>query len=185
MLSPIEVELLPHDPEWAIRAEAEARLLAAAIGPALLIVHHIGSTAIAGICAKPVLDLMPVVADLAALEARRGEIEALGYEWWGERGLPGRRYCTKSDPASGRRLVQAHCYRDGSSEIDRHLAFRDYLRERPDLAAEYGREKERCRQLHADDSHAYSDCKNAWIQRVEAEALMHHAVGPAARPGVR
>jgi len=173
MLSPIPVELLPHDPEWALRAAEESRALAAAIGPALLAVHHVGSTAIAGIRAKPILDLMPVVSSLAALETRRGEIEALGYEWWGERGLPGRRYCTQTDPATGRRQVQLHCYEAGSSEVVRHLAFRDYLRERPELAAEYDREKERCRQLHPEDSHAYSDCKGPWIRRVERQALEH------------
>jgi GrpB-like predicted nucleotidyltransferase (UPF0157 family) len=118
---------------------------------------------------------MPVVTNLAELDSRRREIEALGYEWWGELGLAGRRYCSKSDPETGRRLVQLHCYAEGSSEITRHLAFRDYLREHPDVARVYDREKARCQTLHPNDSHAYGDCKDGWIKKVEAEALAHYS----------
>ncbi len=171
MPPPFKVELLSYDPSWTERAAAEAQALASALGPVLLTVHHVGSTAIPGISAKPVLDLMPVVTSLQGLDRHGGEIEALGYEWWGEFGLPGRRYCTKSDPGTRRRLVQLHCYEDGSSEIERHLAFRDYLRERPDIARAYEREKTRCQKLHPDDSHAYSDCKSASIKAIEDEAL--------------
>jgi GrpB-like predicted nucleotidyltransferase (UPF0157 family) len=175
MPPPFKVELLPHDPRWASNAADESRALAAAIGSGLLNVHHVGSTAIPGIHAKPVLDLMPVVTNLAELDSRRREIEALGYEWWGELGLAGRRYCSKSDPETGRRLVQLHCYAEGSSEITRHLAFRDYLREHPDVARVYDREKARCQTLHPSDSHAYGDCKDGWIKKVEAEALAHYS----------
>jgi GrpB-like predicted nucleotidyltransferase (UPF0157 family) len=103
----------------------EARLFAEALGLNLRIVHHIGSTAIPGIRAKPILDLMPVVRSLAELDKCQGKVKALGYDWWGEFGLPGRRYCTKSDPKAGYRTVQLHCYEAGSTEIKRHLAFRD------------------------------------------------------------
>jgi len=174
MPPPFRVELLPHDPSWTRNAEAESRALAAAVGPCLLQVHHIGSTAIPGIRAKPVLDLMPVVARLAELDGRRPEIEALGYEWWGELGLPGRRYCTKSDRRSGKRLIQLHCYAEGSLEITRHLAFRDYLRARPDVARAYDQMKVRCQSLHPNDSHAYGDCKDGWIERTEVHALAYY-----------
>ena len=174
MPPPIKVELLPHDPRFAHLADVEARLLAQALGPNLWVVHHIGSTAIPAIRAKPILDLMPVVGSMAELDKCRGEIEALGYAWWGEYGLPGRRYCSKSDPKTGRRIAQLHCYENGSTEITRHLAFRDYLRARPELAAEYDRVKAECQRQHPDDSHAYSDCKAAWIKDAEANALKWH-----------
>jgi GrpB-like predicted nucleotidyltransferase (UPF0157 family) len=152
-------------------ATNEGARLAAALGPILLAVHHVGSTAIPGIMAKPIVDLLPVVTDLNALDAHQRKLVALGYAWWGEFGLPGRRYCTRDDAATGQRLTQLHCYVFGSAEINRHLAFRDYLRQQPDVARAYEREKLRCRELHPNDSHAYSDCKSQWIVAIEAEAL--------------
>ena len=169
--APFPVELVPHDPLWAEQAAEEGRKLAAALGPVLVTVHHAGSTSIPGIMAKPVIDLWPVAASLAALDGLRPMVEALGYRWWGEFGLPGRRYCSKDDPETGRRLVQLHFYEAGSREIDRHLAFRDHLRAHPEVARAYEREKIACRDRHPDNSHAYSQCKQAWIDRVEADAL--------------
>ncbi|QIH09398.1 MULTISPECIES: GrpB family protein [unclassified Pseudomonas] len=168
---PIKVELRPHDPQWAEQACRVAGTLHAALGDNLLQVHHIGSTAIPGIVAKPVLDLLPEVRSLAELDACQRALQELGYAWRGELGLPGRRYCSLDDPDSGQRLVQLHCYAQGSPEIERHLAFADHLRQHPGIAQQYQQEKLRCQALHPGDSHAYSDCKDAWIQRVQAQAL--------------
>ena len=171
MPSPIKVELLPHDPDWSRFANAEARLLAGGLGPNLRIVHHIGSTAIPSIRAKPILDFMPVVGNLAELDECQDKIKALGYDWWGELGLPGRRYCTKSNPKTGQRTVQLHCYENGSTEITRHLAFRDYLRAHPGLAAEYDHLKAECQCRYPNDLHAYGDCKEVWIRKAETNAI--------------
>jgi GrpB-like predicted nucleotidyltransferase (UPF0157 family) len=166
------VELVSHNRAWPAAATAEGERLISALGSVLLVVHHIGSTAVPGIIAKPILDLLPIVTSIDVLDEHRSDLEALGYEWWGELGLPGRRYCTRSDPVTGQRLIQLHCYAHGASEINRHLAFRDYLRHRPDIAEAYAREKERCRMLHPENSHAYSDCKGPWIACIESEAIL-------------
>jgi GrpB-like predicted nucleotidyltransferase (UPF0157 family) len=166
---------VPHDPTWADQARRESDRLIAATGDVILTVHHIGSTAIPGIHAKPILDLIPVVRSLADFDSSRQAVEGLGYAWWGEYGLPGRRYCTFDDPRAGQRTMQLHCFEQSSPQITRHIAFRDYLRSHPNLAREYDAEKARCQDCHPLDSHAYGDCKEAWIRRIEAQALSVHA----------
>lgn len=167
--------LAPHDPDWARQARAEADRWHAKLGSALIAVHHIGSTAIPGIAAKPILDLLPLFHDLETMERAKPAIVALGYEWLGAYGLPGRRYCRRDDPATGRRLVQAHAYVTDDPEATRHLAFRDYLRADPARAAAYEAEKRRCAQAHPEDIGAYSACKSPWIKAAEARALKEYA----------
>ena len=141
------------------------------LGDNLLRVHHIGSTAIPYVVAKPIVICFP-----SSLVLRNSM--AAGKAWrlpvtsgMGPYGLPQRRYCVRDDPESGGRLFQVHCFADGSSEIVRHLAFRDYLIAHPTIAEDYSAEKLRCRNLHAQDSHAYGDCKSAWVSRTEIRAL--------------
>jgi GrpB-like predicted nucleotidyltransferase (UPF0157 family) len=142
-----------------------------AVGPDLLEIHHIGSTSVEGLPAKPVIDLLPVLADDVALDAMRLAVEDMHYEWMGAFGLPGRRYCRLSDPVSGTRAVQAHAYAKGSSEITRHLAFRNWLRADRANRQAYSKQKYRCAARHPDDPSAYATCKSPWIAEMEAVAL--------------
>jgi GrpB-like predicted nucleotidyltransferase (UPF0157 family) len=175
------VELHPHSAEWAAVAAREGERLVAALGEERLVaVHHIGSTSIPGIRAKPVVDLVAEVRNLAALDEAADLMRDLGYRWWGEHGIPGRRYCTLHDATTGRRLVHLHCYAAGSPRVEGHLAFRDYLRARPERAKDYEAEKLRCRALWPDDRRAYTAAKSAWIDAVEREAL---ACRPSGRAG--
>ena len=84
------VELVRHEAAWPALAADEAVRLHRHVS-SILEIHHIGSTSIPSIVAKPVLDIMPVVRSLDALAAQRDAIEALGYAWHGEFGLTGRR----------------------------------------------------------------------------------------------
>ena len=174
MLPPYAVRLLPHDPRWAEQASVEASRILRAIWPSVNEMHHVGSTAVPGIAAKPIIDLVGVAPELATIEAARPKLEALGYAWHGEYGLEGRRFCTLTDPASGLRRFHLHCYAVGDHSIRRHLAFRDYLRARPDQAEAYQAMKRGCAEKHPDDSHAYTECKDRWIKRVEADALKYY-----------
>lgn len=171
MIDTIPVELHPHSVHWAEMARAEIARLHEALGGVLVTVHHIGSTSIPGIMAKPIVDLIPVVSDLDSLDRNMPLVEAIGYRCFGELGLPGRRYCRRNDPVTGKRAYQLHCYAEGSPEIDRHLAFADYLRSHPAIAKEYEAEKIRAAALHPDNTLDYNAAKNDWIKRTEREAL--------------
>ena len=152
-------------------ARAEIARLHGALGSVLVTVHHIGSTSIPGIMAKPIVDLIPVVTGLDTLDQHMQLVKSIGYECLGEFGLPGRRYCRRNDLVTGKRAYQLHCYANGSLEIDRHLAFASYLRAHPAIAKEYEAEKIRAAELHPDDTYKYSDAKNDWIKRIEKDAL--------------
>ena len=154
------VILVAYDREWpAMAAVHAARLMEMAT--VFVDVHHMGSTAVPDMVAKPVIDLIGVVTSLDELYAVRGRVEALGYAWRGENGVAGRRYAVLLG-ADGQRIVQLHCFAQGSLHIGRHLAFRDYLRAFPDAAAAYAAEKYRAQALYRDDSGAYTDEKTAW-----------------------
>jgi len=89
------VDLVPHRREWAEMARVEAARLTCAIGPEIVVgIHHIGSTSIPGIHAKPTIDLMPLVTTLREFDMREAAVRTLGYEWRGEFGIPGRRFLT-------------------------------------------------------------------------------------------
>lgn len=163
------VELVPPNDEWPARALAAGQHFAQALGDNLVAMHHIGSTSIPGIHAKPIIDLLPEVRSLELLDQARTQIEALGYEFWGEYGLPGRRFCPRSE--NGKRTTNVHCYQTGAPELGRHLAFRDYLRAHPEKALAYEAEKMRCAALHPDDAYAYTDCKSDWIRAAERAAV--------------
>jgi GrpB-like predicted nucleotidyltransferase (UPF0157 family) len=173
MPPPIKVELLPHSPSWAVDAKTENLRLIQALEGVFIVIHHIGSTTIPGIHAKPIVDLLPVVTNVSELDRQASVFVRLGYQYWGEYGMPGRRYCTLDDPSTGKRKFQLHCFESGSVEIERHLAFRDFLRANPEKAQEYDAEKRRCRELYPNDSHAYSDAKAKWIAAQLPAALMY------------
>ena len=168
---PRPVALAPHDPRWSVRAEALIADLQAAAPGVFVAVHHVGSTAVPGLMAKPVIDLLGEAGSLAEIAAARSTLEPLGYRWRGEHGFAGRRYFTRDDPDSGMRGVNLHVYAAGNLALAWHLAFRDRLRAEPATAAAYEREKSRCAALHPDDSGAYAACKKAWTDGVAAEAV--------------
>ena len=163
--------LVAPDPEWPVQANAEADRWRTAGLQGLVTIHHIGSTSVPGLPAKPIIDLLPVFESLEELDTNRAKLETLGFEWMGEFGLPGRRYLRRDDPQTGKRLIQAHCYARGTSEITRHLAFRDALRTNAPLRAAYSSVKAACAARHPGDPHAYGDCKADWIEKAERDAL--------------
>ena len=158
------------DPRWSDLAEEEIKELIARI-PTLVGVQHIGSTSVPGLPAKPIIDLLPIFPDAATQAASQDLFEAMGYEWLGEYGLPGRAYARKSDPDSGTRVFHAHGYVEGDPNIVRHIAFRDVLRENTTLRAAYTSVKAACAARHTDGGEHYANCKSRWITKAEALAI--------------
>ena len=170
----MRVRVVPHDPAWKQTFEAEADAIGRALGDIVAAVHHIGSTAIPGIPAKPIIDILLEVGDIAKLDARQSALEQLGYEGLGEFGIAGRRYFRKDDVA-GDRTHQVHAFQSNSPEIARHFAFRDYMITHPGAAQAYGELKQRLAQQHPNDIQAYMDGKDAFIKEHQAKALAWRA----------
>ena len=162
--------LAPPDPGWSEMAGDEAMRWRDTV-PGLVAVHHIGSTSVAGLPAKPIIDLLPVFKGEAERDAAADAVRLMGYEWLGEFGLPGRAYARLSDPETGIRRFHAHGYPEGHADIRRHLAFRDALRENAALRAAYTSVKAACAARHPEGGAAYGDCKSGWIDKAERRAL--------------
>ncbi|MEM9472716.1 MAG: GrpB family protein [Pseudomonadota bacterium] len=162
--------VVPHDPGWKTAFAAEAALIGAALGGEIVRLHHIGSTAIPNILAKPIIDLLGVVADLDSLDMNSAAMEGLGYEVMGAFGIEGRRYFRKID-AAGRRTHHLHVFTEGSPHIERHLAFRDYLTEHPAVAAAYSDLKANLTSQGTPSWDSYIEGKDPFITVTEADAL--------------
>ena len=174
------VQVVPHDVAWKGQFQAEADLIAGALGDIVVALHHIGSTAIPGIFAKPIIDVLLEVADLERLGRRSRALEGLGYEALGEYGIVGRRYFRKNN-LSGVRTHHIHAFRSNNVEIERYLAFRDYMIEHPEEARRYGELKRELATQHSEDIEAYMDGKDAYIkEQLSIAVAWRTAGGPTA-----
>jgi GrpB-like predicted nucleotidyltransferase (UPF0157 family) len=165
------IVLAPPSATWAPAFEREASAVLEVLWDLPIEMHHIGSTAIPGIAAKPVIDMLGVVPAVEALDMHAHRLAALGYEALGELGIPGRRYFRK-DASDGARTHQLHAFAAGSPEIQRHLDFRDYLRAFPAEAAAYAALKKGLAERCGSDMDAYSDGKTEFIRGVERRAAI-------------
>ena len=165
----MRVRMVPHDPKWRHEFQREAARISAATGSNAVTAYHVGSTAIPTVYAKPIIDILLVVQDLAALDEKQLEMEALGYEARGEYGIAGRRFFRRDDK-HGDRTHQVHAFEDGSPQIARHLAFRDYMIAHPETAQEYSDLKRELAAKHPEDIEAYMDGKDEFIQEVDKRA---------------
>jgi len=173
------IVLAPHDPRWPAEFEREALAVLEAMPDLSIELHHIGSTAVPRIVAKPVIDMLGVVPAVEALDAHAHLLAALGYEALGEFGIAGRRYFRKN-AADGVRTHQLHAFAVGSPEIQRHLDFRDYLRAFPAEAAAYGTLKHDLAVRCGSDMSAYGEGKTDFIRAIERRAAVWRKRGERA-----
>ena len=163
------VEVVPYDPQWPARFAEEAAAVHAALGDTLIRIEHVGSTSVPGLAAKPIIDMLPLVHSVDELGSRIPAMAAIGYLPRGEFGLPGRCYFVKGTAYA--RRVHCHTYAIDHPEVERHLAFRDYLRAYPTARDAYAALKIELARQHPTDISAYMDGKDALIKQLEAEAL--------------
>lgn len=123
-----------------------------------------------GILAKPIIDILGVVVSLEDVDGQSAAMERLGYEVMGAYGIDGRRYFRKVN-TSGRRTHHLHIFEKGSDNIERHLAFRDYLTTHPEKEAEYSELKASLTFGGATSWDAYLDGKDPFIKATERDAV--------------
>lgn len=163
-----KIEIVPYDPSWAGKYAAESKLISDLLFAELIAIHHIGSTAIPGISAKPVIDILLEVTDIAWLEQYTPRLESLGYRPHGEYGIPGRRYFCKEK--GGIHLFHLHAFQAGHPEVLRHLRFRDYLLAHPDQAQAYSLLKIDLAGQFRYDSAGYTEAKTDFIRGIDEKA---------------
>jgi GrpB-like predicted nucleotidyltransferase (UPF0157 family) len=160
------VSVVDYDPAWPKLYDGESERVRAALGDPVAAVEHIGSTAVAGLAAKPVIDILVGLRTLDLTRAHIAAMEALGYEYLGEYGIPGRLFFHKGRPRSH----HVHAVLLGSDLWERHLAFRDFLRAHPDEAQRYGDFKRGLATEVAGDRERYVDGKSVFAYDLQERA---------------
>ncbi len=163
-----EVVIAVYDLSWPEIYAGEAQAIRQALGDILVGVEHVGSTAIPGLAAKPVIDILVGVTVLAEAEAKIPALEALGYECRGENGIPGRLFFRKG-LVEFRRTHHLHMVEAGHEQWKSLLAFRDYLRSHPGDAQRYEALKRALAEQFRDNRAAYSKGKTQFVQAVLAK----------------
>jgi GrpB-like predicted nucleotidyltransferase (UPF0157 family) len=160
-----ELQLVRVSPEWATRFSSESGRLSAALGSAALDIQHVGSTAIPGISAKPILDIAIAIRSYEGGHALVPRLEALGYRYRGENGIPRRHYFVLGAP---RRTHHVHVLEHDSAQWRRHLTFRDWLLGSPAEADRYSAFKARCMAQASGCRAEYQRLKASFIEAMDA-----------------
>jgi GrpB-like predicted nucleotidyltransferase (UPF0157 family) len=163
-----KVEVTTYNKAWPSMFEEEANELRKIFDSEVIKIHHIGSTSVKGLKAKPVIDIMPVVKNINRIDEFNTAMTDIGYEPKGENGITGRRFFQKG---GDNRTHHVHIFRLGNPEIERHLAFRNYLRSHPDAVKEYGNLKEELSQRFPNDIEAYIHGKDQLVSEIEKRAI--------------
>jgi GrpB-like predicted nucleotidyltransferase (UPF0157 family) len=166
----MKVSVVEYRPQWRKMFEEEKQLLQAVLSEFLAKVEHIGSTSVDGLAAKPIIDIMVGLPDFSIIDNLVPIIETLGYKYIRkyEDEMPFRRYFVKS--LSGMRTHQIHMVEIDSEFWERHLLFRNYLRQNPEMASEYAVLKQQLAECEWRDVNEYADAKTEFFKSIENKA---------------
>lgn len=164
-----KAEIAPWTENWLERYRQEEALLKSIFAGELWDIHHIGSTSVPQIgFAKPIIDILITVGNIANVDGYNGQMVISGYTPRGENGIAGRRYFTKG---GDHRTHHVHIYQAGNINIEYHLNVKEYLIHHPGEAKAYGELKLRLAKQTPDDVHAYQDGKEAYCAGLVKEAM--------------
>jgi GrpB-like predicted nucleotidyltransferase (UPF0157 family) len=168
-----EIEIVNYDPRWPALFDEEAKRLRANLDPSLVVgLEHFGSTAIPGLSAKPIIDILIAVRSLADAQANFVEaLRKLDYIYWAENPKQDRMFFVKGMPPFGSGRTHHVHVTEPHGEMWQRLAFRDYLRAHPEEAQTYERLKRRLASEHRADRDAYTDAKSAYVESVMRKAM--------------
>ncbi len=167
------VEVLPYDPTWKKEFQALKAHLKKILKVPLLSIEHIGSTAVPGLVAKPILDIDILIDSLATLKETIEDLERYGYIYEGDKGIEDREAFKRRDiytPLGERRVIwmDHHLYvcPKESKELARHLLLRDYLRDHVEIARKYGELKKEIAKEYRHDREKYTLAKSRFIEEI-------------------
>ena len=160
---PEPVIIVDYDPQWPELFEELRAPVVAALGELVVIVEHVGSTAVPGLAAKPIIDMDVVVPSVADIPEAIRRLASLGYVHRGDLGIAGREAFTA--PAGKPRHHLYACALD-SEELRRHRSFRDYLLTHLDEARAYEALKRAAARRFAEDRAAYNEAKTRFVEAV-------------------
>jgi GrpB-like predicted nucleotidyltransferase (UPF0157 family) len=158
--------VVEYDPAWPAMFAAEATAIRTACGEVLVGIEHVGSTSVPGLAAKPVIDIIAFLSSFEAGAAVAPAIEALGYQYRGEYGVPGRHYFSKPREG-GPSTHHVHMYAARHADALRLIAFRDALRADDDLRDAYAAVKRQNARDYPGSSMLYTGAKSGFIDRID------------------
>jgi GrpB-like predicted nucleotidyltransferase (UPF0157 family) len=161
------IEIVDYNPAWPVLFGELGQTLRAALGAVALRIDHIGSTAVPGLAAKPVIDVQISVAAFEPIEAFRDPLEQLGYAYRPDNPERTKRYFRE---APGSRRTHLHVRRAGSFSQQIPLLLRDYLRTHPHAAAEFATVKRRLAGQFPFDGAGYTEAKASYVWEIMRRA---------------
>jgi GrpB-like predicted nucleotidyltransferase (UPF0157 family) len=174
MVEPVFV--VPYDPRWPSLFALERSRVEAVVGPWLEVVEHVGSTAVPGLDAKPVIDLMVGVRDIQGARRCIRPLEEIGYSYWAENPNPDRMLFVRFvDTRRTSRSHNLHVVEVGGDLWNDRIVFRDHLRSHPEAVDEYARFKQVLAERLRDDREAYTRAKTDFILAILERARASRA----------
>jgi len=163
------VEVVSYSPNWKDMYKEESEKIKNVLSDIIIDIHHVGSTAIPGIKAKPVIDILVEVKDIEGVDQHNHKMKELGYEVMGEYGIPKRRFFRKG---GNNRTHHIHIFQVGNEEIERHVNFKEYLIAHPDKAREYSKLKEKLVNKYTYDVENYTNSNSDFIKEVDKKVKL-------------